>query len=68
MQVAPSRTIDGVVRITVESHCNIHPSKLDIQLRGGSRSESGGFGTILQLTVWRPRTQDEYDLGMMPGR
>ncbi|KAJ3329727.1 hypothetical protein HDU76_007287 [Blyttiomyces sp. JEL0837] len=61
-----TRTIDGVVRITVEpSQFPLCAEKLVLRFRGG---RIGAHETLLKLLLWQPATSEEFQRGLVPGR
>ncbi|KAI9314667.1 hypothetical protein DFJ73DRAFT_883479 [Zopfochytrium polystomum] len=66
--LAQTRTIDGVVRITVDPSPTGFPllaEKLVLRFRGG---RAGAHETLLKLLLWQPGSKEEFDRGLLPGR
>ncbi|KAI9310402.1 hypothetical protein DFJ73DRAFT_498925 [Zopfochytrium polystomum] len=66
--VAQTRTIDGVVRITIDPSPNGQPllaEKLVLRFRGG---RAGAHETLLKLLLWQPSSKEEFERGLLPGR
>ncbi|KAJ3108769.1 hypothetical protein HDU97_000169 [Phlyctochytrium planicorne] len=62
--LAKKRTIDGVVRITID-HAPLVAEKLILRFRGG---RVGAHETLLKLLLWQPSSPEEFQMGLQIGR